>query len=74
MLSKALEGWDTEGTMKVDPAGWLQNAPKTKYFFEILLDEVGEEESGVTDDASSPGLFMLTALQGETVVHVALRM
>lgn len=40
----------------------------------LLLDEVGEEERGVADDASSPRLFMLTALQGKPIVHVALSM
>lgn len=39
-----------------------------------LLDKVGEEERGVADDASSPRLLMLTALQDKPVVHVALRM
>lgn len=38
-----------------------------------LLDKVGEEERGVADDAGSPRLLMLTALHGEPVVHVALR-
>lgn len=39
-----------------------------------LLDEVGKEERGVTDDACSPRLLMLTALEDEPVIHVALRM
>lgn len=39
-----------------------------------LLDKVGEEECGVADDASSPRLLMLTALQDESVIHVTLRM
>ncbi len=39
-----------------------------------LLDKVGEEERGVADDASGPGLLMLTALQDKPIVHVALRM
>lgn len=33
-------------------------------------DEAVEEQRGVADDARRPGLFVLTALQGETVVHV----
>lgn len=39
-----------------------------------LLDEVGEEECGVADDASSARLLMLTALQDEPIIHVTLRM
>lgn len=39
-----------------------------------LLDKVGKEERGVADDASSPRLLMLTALQDKPIVHVALRM
>lgn len=39
-----------------------------------LLDEVGEEEGSVADDSGSSRLLMLTALQGEPIVHVALRM
>lgn len=38
-----------------------------------LPDKVGKEEGGVADDASSPGLLMLTALQDKPIVHVALR-
>lgn len=38
-----------------------------------LLDEVGEEECGVADDASGAGLFVLAALQDEPVVHVTFR-
>lgn len=40
----------------------------------LLLDEVGEEDRGVADDASGPRLLMLTALQDESIIHVALRM
>lgn len=39
-----------------------------------LLGKVGEEERGVADDASSPRLLMLTALQDKPIVHVALSM
>lgn len=39
----------------------------------VLLDEVFEEECGVSDDASSSRLFMLAALEGEAIIHVALR-
>lgn len=39
-----------------------------------LLYKVGEEERGVADDASSPRLLMLTALQDKPIIHVALRM
>lgn len=33
-------------------------------------DEAVEEQRGVADDARRPGLFVLTALQGQPVVHV----
>lgn len=39
-----------------------------------LLYKVGKEERGVADDASSPRLLMLTALQDEPIIHVTLRM
>lgn len=39
-----------------------------------LLDEVGEEERGVADDACGSGLLVLTKLQGQPVIRVALRM
>lgn len=39
-----------------------------------LLDEVGKEDRGVADDARSPRLLVLTALEDEPVIHVALRM
>lgn len=39
----------------------------------LLLDEVGEEQRGVADDAGSARLLMLTALQGQPIVRVALR-
>lgn len=38
----------------------------------VLLDEVFEEECGISDDASSSRLFMLAALEDEAIVHVAL--
>lgn len=37
-----------------------------------LLNEVGEEDGAVADNASSPRLLMLTALQDKPIVHVAL--
>lgn len=33
-------------------------------------DEAVEEQRGVSDDARRPGLFVLTALQGQPVIHV----
>lgn len=39
-----------------------------------LLDEVLEQEGGVADDACGPGLFVLTALQDQSIVHVTFRM
>lgn len=37
-------------------------------------DESAEESRGVADDASSARLLMLTALQGQPVIHVTLCM
>ena len=36
-------------------------------------DEAAEQTGGVADDACSTGLLVLTALQGQTVVHVTFR-
>lgn len=38
-----------------------------------LLDKVGEEQRGIADDAGSSRLLMLTALEGQPIIHVALR-
>lgn len=44
-------------------------------FFPINIpDESVEEQGGVADNACCSGLFMLTALQGQPVVHVTFRM
>lgn len=38
-----------------------------------LLDKVCEEQCGVANDAGSPRLLMLTALEDQPIIHVALR-
>lgn len=38
----------------------------------LLPDELSEEEGGVADDTSSPGLLVLAQLKDQAVVHVAL--
>lgn len=43
---------------------WSRTAP----------DESVKEQHGVADDASSAGLFVLAALEGQPVVHVTFRM
>lgn len=40
----------------------------------FILDEVAEEEGSVANDACSSRLLVLTALQDQPVIHVALRM
>lgn len=42
--------------------------------FSIIPDESVKEQRAVADDASSAGLFVLTALQGQPVIHVTFRM
>ena len=39
-----------------------------------IPDESVEQQSRVADDACGAGLLMLTALQGQTVIHVTFSM
>lgn len=38
-----------------------------------LPDELCEEVGGITNDASRPGLLVLTELQSQPVIHMALK-
>lgn len=76
MLSRALRGEEHSKSKHLIPhedTVCLLAFNRVGFSDVSLLDEVGEEECGVADDASSARLLVLTALQDEPIIHVTLR-
>ncbi len=42
-------------------------------FESAVPDELSEEASGITNDASRPGLLVLAKLQSQPIIHMALK-